>query len=128
MIDKSVEFLRERFSHYEKCGLECDGFTRVVHWILKQEEIEHKIFFGNVFVYYPDDEDGDGDFISPHWWIVCGDWHIDFCLRMWTHEEGMAPHGIFKANPNHVEYKGHEIEFPEMNQQIFDVLTIGVEL
>jgi hypothetical protein len=126
------EWLEENLAKYDALKLECDGLTRVLHWVLQRAGVPHEIYFGEAFVYHPEDEHGDGNLVRPHWWIQCGDYIIDYRLGMWCDEEAKAPKGIFKPEKlqikdlgevSHVEYKGQETSFPEMNETVFDILV-----
>ena len=116
------EQLEELIAPHATTKLECDGFARVVHWLLLQNNVQHTVYFGHATVYHPGDEHADSDLVNPHFWIVCDGWTIDYNLRRWTTEEAQAPHGVFEVDPKHVKYEGEPIDL-KMTQIIFDILT-----
>lgn len=103
----------------KKLNLECDGFTRVVTYVLNHYSVPHTVYAGEATV--------DGATMEPHFWIVTEDGlYIDYRLRMWLGQT--ASHGIFQASqfPN-VTYKGSPVamETPDM---IFRILSGGISL
>jgi hypothetical protein len=72
---------------YDKLPLECDGLTRVLSNILKEKNIDHKVFCGEV-------QRKDEVVIQFHMWIEVDDIFIDYRLRMWLGDN--PPHGVFQ--------------------------------
>lgn len=93
--------------------LECDGFTRVAHYVLHTNGVSHRCYKGTCTV-------GDKT-IDPHFWIVAGNLIVDYRLRMWAGDD--APHGVFESKkfPN-VKYEGEEIEL-NVSAVLFEILT-----
>ena len=92
--------------------LECDGFTRVAHYVLNKNGISHQCFRGTVTV---------GGRTISHWWIKSGSMTVDFRLRMWMGEN--VPHGIFDAERfPQVKYEGEEIPL-HVSPIVFEILT-----
>lgn len=85
MIDRLKKLLDP---YDESCRhLECDGFTRVAHYLLDKESIDHDIWFGHIVLNQ-----------LPHYWITVGEDHsiaVDYRIRMWLKE---GPHGIIAAD------------------------------
>lgn len=50
--------------------LECDGFTRVASYLLTQNGIEHQCYIGKVECLTRT--------ISLHFWIIAGEWTVDY--------------------------------------------------
>jgi hypothetical protein len=93
--------------------LECDGFTRIATYTLRQNGISHSCFKGKCQV-------GEKA-VEPHFWIVAGKYIVDYRLRMWAGED--APHGVFESKDHPgVVYDGEEIELP-VSSVIYDILT-----
>jgi hypothetical protein len=105
--------ITEVLDQYDDLPLECDGFTRVAHYVLERHNVPHKIQVGYA--------EFAGRTISPHFWIeVDSGWVIDYRLRMWLGED--APHGVFQPEVEQVTYMGRETSLyvPDV---IFQVLT-----
>ena len=98
----------------ELSHLECDGFTRVAHYTLKTNGVQHRCFQGTVTI---------GDKTIPHWWIRSGKLTVDFRLRRWFPEAANVPHGVFDATkfPD-VQYEGEEIQL-NVPSVMYDILT-----
>jgi hypothetical protein len=97
----------------ELAHLECDGFTRVAHYLLQQHGVHHHCFHGSCTV---------GETVVPtHFWIVAGKYTVDYRLRTWVGNN--APHGVFdhKLFPD-VQYVGQEI-LMNVSAVIFEILT-----
>ena len=95
-------------------GLECDGLTRVCHYVLRQHGIAHRCFSG---------ECKFGKTTVPvHFWITSGRYVVDYRLRMWCGDE--APHGVFEADSSDVEYHGEEIQL-NVPPVLFSILSNG---
>jgi len=107
--------IHELLSPYEHLRLECDGFTRVAHYLLEKAEIPHICMGGQVRI--------GGELLDlPHFWIATPDGHVvDYKLRMWLGP--MAPHGVFYPRKYGVVYEGEprEMYVPEW---MFVVLTM----
>jgi hypothetical protein len=104
--------LTQLLDEYDSLPLECDGFTRVVTYLLSQAGIEHKVFAGRCRV--------GTKVVAPHFWIRSGRWTIDYRLRMWAGQN--APHGVFAVSwfPS-VKYEGEEIDLP-VPKVVFEIL------
>ena len=91
-------------------NLECYGYTRVLNYLLNQNEIEHKVMMGTA--------DYNGIHIPLHYWIDLGNFIIDNKTRMYFGNE--APEGLFRNSP--IKYNGEEVAM-DTTKTIFDVLT-----
>jgi hypothetical protein len=105
--------ISQLLSQYEKLPLECDGFSRIVHFLLTRECIEHNCYCGRVTW-------NNVPFV-PHFWIQVNDYFIDYKLQMWFKEIPLPPNGIFKL-VNGLIYEGYEIKL-DCSSLMFDVLT-----
>jgi len=95
-----------------KC-LECDGATRVFHYVLSKNGIKHRVMVGSVKI------SNDG-IIPYHYWIELPDGNIiDYKSRMWLGES--AEEGIFK--PKKGRYIGRETKL-DMNETLYQILTL----
>jgi len=74
---------------YLKLNLECDGFSKVVSYILDQNGIRHYRVVGDIIA-------PDGSTMYHEWVELPGNKIIDYRARMWFGNS--APHGIFKKN------------------------------
>lgn len=96
--------------------LECDGTTKVLHYVMNENSIPHKVFIGSVI--------GPEDNIPLHYWITLSDGSIvDYKAQMWLGPD--APNGIF--NPNdfpEYKYKGKQIEM-QVSKLIYNILAGG---
>ena len=109
--------IRKLLKPYEGLALECDGMTRVVSYLLKENDIPHLTKSG--FVEY------QGERVEPHFWIVLEDTGeiIDFRLRMWLGNHDEVSHGIFKEiKYPKMQYCGEEIELTA-TKTYFEILT-----
>lgn len=95
----------------EHPNLECDGFSRAVHYNLASCGIEHTIMSGTV--------EGQLGHISLHYWIEIDDMVLDYRLRMWLGKE--APHGYFKKTDVQEIYNGVKTHF-HVNQTVYEIL------
>ena len=95
-----------------KC-LECDGATRVFHYVLSKNGIKHRVMVGSVKI--------SKDKIIPyHYWIELPDGHvIDYKSRMWLGES--VEEGVFK--PKKGTYIGQETKL-NMNETLYRILTM----
>ena len=110
-LDNNVEKLT---SPYEKCRLECDGLTRVLHRVLTENHIAHTVYSGQVT--------WNGKVFPVHFWIQLPDGAVvDYRLRMWFGNN--APNGIFKPEQNDVKYKGRPSSMDVCNDMIFNILV-----
>lgn len=95
--------------------LECDGTVKVLHYLLKQNNIPHKVIQGEVI------DDLNEDAIPLHFWIEIGEYLVDYKARMWL--DNNAPNGVFKRKdfPYYI-YNGDEINI-NVSTLIFKILT-----
>lgn len=97
---------------FDPLPLECDGFTRVASFALREAGVAHQVMGGRV--------ETTGGVVTPHWWITAGGWTVDYRLRMWAGPD--MPHGVFLP-PAGVTYSG-EPDTLECSRMIFEVLTM----
>jgi len=119
IVDKvaSDSKVRELIKPYEGLRLECDGMTRVVTYLLKQNGIPHKVMLGTIAV------DGKGDF-SPHYWVELPSGEVvDYKSRMWFGNDRMIPQGVFKPEGTVVSYDGRVVSLP-VTEMVFNILTM----
>ena len=104
-------------------GLECDGVSRVLSYVLAQHGIDHRLISGAV--------SWDGLWM-PHFWIEASAWMIDYRLRMWFGPHGkleprsklQPPQGIFRADRYRQLSYFHPQQLPSMEcRELFDILT-----
>lgn len=95
---------------YDRCPLECDGFTRIASYLLNKHKIAHQTMGGYAT--------WRGKVVSPHWWIQVGSLVVDYRLRMWCGPD--APHGVVEGGS--VEYMGDPSPM-QCNDVIFEILT-----
>jgi len=107
--------IKELIEPYDKCHLECDGLTRVLHKVLHDNGVRHDVYIGSVE--FKKDKD-----IPLHYWIELPSGKIiDYRARMWLGNQ--APHGIFRINENKIRYEGKKINMPLLSDFIFSMLT-----
>ena len=102
-------------SEYDHLPLECDGMTRVLHYVLEKANIKHKVMYGTIWL--------GKKMFEPHFWIELQDKRIvDYRARMWMGEK--AAHGVFKLKDHPLmKYKGRAIQM-DVNDMIFKILTL----
>lgn len=120
------EWLEIEAFDLEGCGLECNGMSWSISYLLDKAGIKHECMAG--YVTRP----AFNEAVAPHYWIDLGDgWMMDLCLRMWLGDEDEVPHGVFHINEatmRGIEYHG-EIEVRggyEYSEPFLDCLTDGV--
>ncbi len=125
MICRSLQHLNQILLKYEQVPVECDGHTIIVSNLLSQLQIPYKRVYGEVVL-------STGQVISPHFWITCRSYTIDYRLRMWGRFSFAAPetlpHGMFSADtiPPYVDYvKGGIAPAPLIDDGILDFMTDG---
>lgn len=107
--------LDKLLSRYDHMLLECDGLTRVLHYVLDQKEIPHIVYYGLI-----SSKAGS----MPHYWIKLKDNRIvDYRARMWFGDQ--APHGIFNPDDqDFVTYEEKDIPKFKLNEFVLRVLGI----
>lgn len=110
----------------EQCGLECNGMSWSISYLLDKAVIKHDCMAGYVT------RSAFNEAVAPHYWIDLGDgWIMDLCLRMWLGDDDTVPHGVFHASEAlrlGIEYFG-EAEVRggyEYSEPFLDCLTDGV--
>lgn len=92
--------------------LECDGFSRVVTYVLKTNGVGHTVYEGRCIV-------GEKT-VEPHFWVTAGRYIIDYRLQVWAGND--APHGVFEASSYpHVKYEGEPVDM-QVSSVLFDIL------
>jgi len=96
-------------------NLECDGSTRILNYLGKQEGINMQPKFGAIYL------EKDGDIINgfePHFWneftLDGKKYIIDYKAQMWLGKE--APHGVFElkqANDMGYKYLGDSVSLDD---------------
>lgn len=88
----------------DEAPLECDGHSMMISNALMMACIPHERILGTVRGLH-------NDFcIYPHFWLTLDGYIIDYRLRMWVNLSdgssvfGTAPHGIFAANLDEMNY------------------------
>lgn len=89
--------LLELVAPYDHLALECDGMTRLLSTTLRENDIPHRVYQGQL-LYLPTQEDA-----TPHLWIELetdqGTHILDFRALLWHRKKpkGTVPHGLFQA-------------------------------
>jgi len=102
-------------------GLECDGLTNVLSFVLTLLGIEHKKRKGWITVSTLSEPTQ-----IPHFWIELVDGRIiDYKARSWMGEDKNIPHGIFELSdyPEAKWYNHYTIIDKETHPAVFDALT-----
>lgn len=112
--------LHELLTPYDACNLECDGLTRVLHTVLRCDDIEHSCFVGSLT------DTRQEKHIPLHFWIELPDGRtVDYRARMWIREADDIPHGIFnKADYPHIQYSGQKTTLEPLSPILFEALTM----
>lgn len=104
-MTKNLKQIKDLLYQYYREPLDCDGQTRVMHYVLSEAKIQHDLYFGAIEV-----KDADLGFF-PHMWIQLavqeGLAAVDYKARKWLGKSEKIPHGVFllKDYP-HVQYNG----------------------
>jgi hypothetical protein len=94
--------------------LECDGATRVLHYLFQEQNVKHVVKRGSV-VFGKDD-------IPLHYWIELPDGSVvDYKSRMWLGKN--AQQGVFNPNEK-IEYLGRETDL-KVSKFIYETLTMS---
>jgi len=109
--------LEKLISKYDKLPLECDGLTRVISYVLTQNNIQHKTCIGSI-----SDKNGNG---IIHYWIKLQNGnYIDYRAKMWLDNSLNIPNGIFNPKDySDVIYKCNKEVHLNANNTIFQILT-----
>lgn len=101
--------------------LECDGFSRVVAYTLKEAGIPYTCWVGSVF--------RGGDLLfRPHFWVSAEGYILDYRLLMWIGEGGTTPHGCFlPSDYPDFTYEGQETNL-DITLGIYQILTLDNSL
>jgi len=92
--------------------LECDGATRVLHYVLTKNNVEHKVMMGSVKL-------NKNQIIPLHFWLELPDGNvIDYKSRMWLGDD--VEEGIFIPEKN--TYIGKPISMP-VSEMVYMMLT-----
>jgi hypothetical protein len=106
---KIADEAQDKISH-----LECDGATRVLHYLFQEQNVKHVVKRGSV-VFGKDD-------IPLHYWIELPDGSVvDYKSRMWLGEQ--VQQGIFKPNEK-IQYIGKETDL-KVSKFIYEILTMS---
>jgi hypothetical protein len=96
--------LHNAFLLMDEAPLECDGHTMIISNALVKACIPHERILGTVRGQH------NGFCLYPHLWLMLDGYIIDYRLRMWvnlsdgTSVSDTAPHGIFPANSDEINY------------------------
>lgn len=107
--------LHKLLDKYDKCPLECDGLTRVLHTVLTRNGYSHTVKLGCITL--------GSNASAPHFWIELPDGRfVDYRARMWVGYQ--ASHGIFRQSQ--VSYEGEPIYMEPLDERLFKILTGGI--
>lgn len=117
--------LKSQFEKYDQTlKLECDGFTRVLDYLLEKNNIQHETYIGHV--------KWNNKQFEPHLWIFCNNIILDYRLQLWFGK--FAPHGIFQIKKDNniftnekinIVYTGEPISL-KTSDIVFNILTEGL--
>lgn len=112
---KDIKTLLDKIESNYCQNLECDGSTRILNYLGKQEGIYMQPKFGAIYL------EKDGDIINgfePHFWneftLDGKKYIIDYKAQMWLGKE--APHGVFElkeANDMGWKYLGESVSLDD---------------
>jgi hypothetical protein len=114
---KERKEIEELVSEYDRCKLECDGLTRVLHTVLTRADIPHTVWLGSISHLLDDQH------FAPHFWLTIDETVVDYRCQMWLGEKSDIPHGVFSPTdyPN-VVYEGNPIELPILDDTLFQAM------
>lgn len=108
----NIQSIIKLIEKYDDTNTECDGLTRIIHTVLSNNRVAHKVFFGSVSL--------GKKLFFPHYWIkLPNNLVIDYRARMWLGPK--AQHGVFKPKEN--VYDGDQIDMPVLDDFLFDILA-----
>lgn len=113
MTQQSIKKLIEK---YTSLDLQCDGMTRVISYILKENGIKHVVCIGKI---------SNKKRSIQHWWIELSNGKfIDYRVRMWLGNSSKVPNGIFSQNDYpEIEYDCRKQVVLNVSPLIFGILT-----
>ncbi|ENC0145079.1 hypothetical protein ABJ763_001553 [Escherichia coli] len=112
----------------DEAPLECDGHTMLISNALVEARIPHERILGTVHGQH------NGFCLYPHLWLKLDGYIIDYRLRMWVNLSdgasvpGTAPHGIFPANSDEMNYlyKKHQVAPAKLfNKDLLSLISDG---
>ena len=104
-------------SPYTGLTLECDGYSRVVTYVLTEAAIPHIVRIGSLT------DTTRLITVAPHLWVEVGRLRIDFAARLWLGDGPTIPHGVFAPDEYlHLRYDGKPIALA-VSPIIFEVLV-----
>jgi len=111
----NIESIERLIKPYLQLPLECDGFSRIVKYLLDQNNIPNTVYAGIL-----DDR-------IYHVWVEVDGLRIDYRARMWAkslnREQAELPHGITPIEINDHWYSKVEKYPIVVNAHTFMVLT-----
>lgn len=116
-MNTNVQALCKLLDPLDQSDSECDGLTRVIHYVLTECSISHRVMSGHV--------SADGRTQPIHFWIELTEFPhvvVDYRLRMWL--GASAPHGVFdlREHPK-VVYVGEVTELRPLPRGIVQMLA-----
>lgn len=119
----SLRRLQQLLDPFDASYSECDGLTRVLHYVLTQAHVPHRVMMGQVRM-------GEATF-APHFWIELSEVPhvvIDYRARMWV--GAGAPHGVFDLREHpEARYLGELVTFRQpMNKVLAMILAEPAKL
>lgn len=101
LCESMIRRIESALLYLDDCGLECDGMTHAISFLLNDAGIAHQRMIGAAIDLY------GGGTVFPHCWIVLSPGLvIDFRLRMWLGDHEHIPHGIFDSDLQGISYRG----------------------
>jgi hypothetical protein len=97
--------------------LECDGLTRILHWVLRRNGTLHTVVYGML--------QGKAGSVSHYWIKLPQGQTIDYRARIWMGKD--APHGIFNVkDQSEVEYIEIDeyLMWPSTNSFVIRILGV----
>ena len=123
---KLTEELIQKLDGFDRLShLECDGMTRVVSYILTENEVKHSVCTGSLTMNGLPLNRAKGTRIALHWWVDLGnDWIIDYRARMWLGRHRTIPHGVFplRTFPKAIYRAAQRLQL-HVPKFIFDILA-----
>ncbi|MDU8350281.1 hypothetical protein RYA05_00005 [Pseudomonas syringae pv. actinidiae] len=112
----SKQWIQNLMSEIESAPVECDGFSALAATVLYKHGIAYQGFVGSL--------SAGGMVIPLHYWIVVGEFLIDYRARMWIGEGPEVPHGVMEYQQVKSMYSGDPVSIEPASEAVYQLLML----